>query len=853
MKSLFSFIILFSPLAFLTGCFDFLNPANKAQEVASSDSAITASDFTGVAAASNKVTGILISWPAISNTSLVKAYRIYRVTGSTKTLLTSVAPSLSSFIDGTATWGTIYTYMVKAVDQKDIEDSNTKTVKALSWAGISSVTGLSRSSLQVNLQSVASVVDEVRIYGQLSIGGTKTLLATATGSDSSVEINSLRTGYKYIISAQAYVNSLGKEDGNDINFTANTYTVGYDDDGTSTAQWRNVVQVRAFGESPAAPVHPATINKSPQARVVELVFNSFSSVGTTAKYVVTRVIDGNLMDSSVSSSCFETTTSSCRVCDSVVASNGVITCRDTAVAASPARYRYSISLVQTDLVSGDTWVEPLPSTLEALSQVSVLVPIPPKNMVLTQRDAANYEMCLQLNRSSDPRNFNRCPYSGVGAVPYSSGHNRPALNLATGYYDFGYNLFVDRWELACNWTRAAAGGMCGANHSAGDCINYGDAATNIGRPTPGIGKVGDVFLWLVQNQTRCYVASSVDASGAITWTDHAASRNLPNSPDLYQKMFTNDPGYIYSDASGNPAYNTALPGKRTKQNYIDQVSAAAACNAFVDSNYGTKRLSRLREYSVYSAPAILPTELYTSGNYNNFMNTLFVSNAYHNSSYNYGCENGTNRDPTPSTLEQLLDTSPASPYRETAGVVVGLDTAGHSNKFGTNVSVQFMIGAVATIDCQSRYGVQDMMAFGYMNDVMTYNATTSKLTGIASPYDNGNRDLLSDISGGTTGYVMDISNFDTNATARTLSKGSSVMTAFIPPLSLPIATASYSSDYLPKASWLQTYSASYTVPGGSNNAPGVKVVSSFARFGVWIFISPNISSTDLVRCVLPAE
>jgi hypothetical protein len=851
MKSSFLLPIILSPLFFLTGCFDFLNPQNKAQLVESSESNITGGDFSGVASATNKVTGVLVAWPTVTNTSLVKAYRVYRVSGAKKTLLTSVAPSISSFIDGTVTWGTIYTYSVKAVDQNNIEDSNTKTVKALSWAGVSSVEGLSRSSLRVNLQSVASVVDEVRIYGQLAVGGTKTLLKTASGSDFSVDIDGLRTGYKYIITAQAYVSSLGKEDGNDVTFSASTFTVGYDDDGTSTAQWRNVMQIRAFGEAPAAPVHPIISDKSPSTRVVELVFNAFSAVGSSAKYVVTRVVDGSLLDSSVAIACTDSIQTSCRVCDNVTASNGVVSCRDTAVAAAPARYRYSLSLVHEDVASGDTWAEALPSTLEALAPVSVLVPIPPKNMVLTQRDAANYEMCLQLNRSSDPRNFNRCPYTGVGAIPYSSGHNKPSLNLSTGYYDFGYNLFVDRWEMACNWTRAASGGMCGPNHTPGDCINFGGYTAYTNGPTPTMGKVGDVYMWLSQTVGRCYIASAVDSNGAITWTIWENIRTMSNGSDLFKKIFTSDPGYLSPDGSGNLAYNTALPGKRTKVNYITQTTAAPACSSVTDSNYGAKRLPRMREYSVYSAPALLSGENYASSSYTNFMNTLFTAGTFHDSSHNYGCEYGINLDSAPNTVAQLLDTSPSSPYREMAGTITGTDSAGVTGTFGSNIYMQFMIGAVATIDCQSRYGVQDMMVPTLMSDVMSYNGTTSKLTGLASPYDNGNIDLLSDISGGSTGYMMDVSSYSAGSGGRTLGKGSSLLTAFVPTLNLPIITSSYSSDYVAKATWVD-FAATFNVPlAGSPSA--IKAITGHKRFGFDANTEPSQVQVRSLRCVLPAD
>ncbi|WP_413293378.1 hypothetical protein ACLSU7_18515 [Bdellovibrio sp. HCB185ZH] len=428
-KKIIYYLLSSSLFLSLTGCFSYLDKSNKATSTLSSESQINGSQFTGVASAVNKVTGILITWPAVTDTALVKAYKIYRVNGAKKTLLSTVANSLTSYMDGTVTWGAIYTYQVNAVDQNDIEDSNTKTVKSVSWAGISSITSGSRTSLKVNFNNISTVVDKIRVYGQTSTGGTKTLLAEGLGTDTEIEITGLRTGFPYIISAQAYVTSLAKEDGNDVVFNASTLTVGYDYDGANIPQWGNVMLVRAFGEAPGAQANPANSFKSPSGRQVELVFNAFSTQGSTAKYVITRALQGNAMDSSTKVVCTSATTSACVVCSDAVASSGTVTCRDTEVAASPAKYRYSMSLVHTDTATSDRWVEALPTSTDALEKVSILVPIPPKNMVLVQRDAANYDMCQQMNKASDPMSHNRCVYTGVAAVPYNTGGNNPAFDI----------------------------------------------------------------------------------------------------------------------------------------------------------------------------------------------------------------------------------------------------------------------------------------------------------------------------------------------------------------------------------------------------------------------------------------
>lgn len=854
MKIYIARTLLAMSLFLLTGCFDFLNPANKKSATTNKTSAITQTQFSGVASAINKISGILVTWPSVSDSSLVKAYKVYRVTGSTKSLVASLAPSLTSYLDGSVEPGAIYTYMVNAVDQDDIEDSNTKIARSLAWPGIDTVAADSRSSLVVTFKTTTAVADEIRVYGQLAAGGVKTLLATASGNDVSVALPGLRTGYTYIISAQAYVAALGKEDGNDLTVNANTYTVGYDTDGASSAQWANVMSVRAFGEAPAAPVHPTTPAKSPSTRVVELAFNQFSSIGSNTKYVVTRVIDGFTMDSSVTTACTDTTFTSCRVCDQVSSVNGVVNCVDSAVAASPARYRYSLSMIQTDTSTGDTWAEPLPTDQDVLAQFSVLVPIPPKNMILVQRDAANYEMCLQLGKASDPANHNRCLYSGIGGQPFSTGNNKLPLNLSPGYYDFGYNLFVDRWELACNWTMASQGGMCGPNHTSGDCIGFGNYTGSVGAPTATQGKVGDVFLWLYPGGVSCRIATSADSSGNITWMTPTTivDSALPNAFNLYKTMSTNDPGYI--DSSGN--YDLTLPGKRAKQNaYLNQYSAAGACASQVDSNYGVKRLSRKREYVVYSAPALLQGEPYTYSSYTNFLNRVYKVNSYHNSSYTYGCEYGTNQDVGAPNISQLLDSTNYPAYKEMLLLSNATDSTGYSNFFGSNSAAQFMIGSVATIDCQSRYGVQDMLRAKFMSDIMYFDKSTGKVLGLMSPFDNGNRDLLQDISGSTTGFIMDATSYvqDTTNSYGTANSTSTYITGFIPPLGMPIVNSTFSSDYWPRALWTQTFSSTIQVPLLTSTALSLKSVRAGSRWGTYVPSTMVDSISSEIRCVLPAE
>ena len=237
------------------------------------------------------------------------------------------------------------------------------------------------------------------------------------------------------------------------------------------------------------------------------------------------------------------------------------------------------------------------------------------------------------------------------------------------------------------------------------------------------------------------------------------------------------------------------------------------------------------------------------------MNKVYKVNTYHNASYTYGCEYGSNSDVGAPTISQLLDYTNYPAYKEMLMLTNATDSTGYTNYFGANNSAQFMIGSVATIDCQSRYGVQDMMRTKATSDIMYFDKATGKMTGMMSPFDNGNRDFLQDINGGTTGFVMDTSMFlqDTTNGYGYVGSGSTFLTAFIPTLGWPLTTTTYSADYWPKALWTQIYSSSIQTPLLTNTSLAMKSVRAGARWGTFVSGTMVDTYTAETRCVLPAE
>ncbi|MBX3035088.1 MAG: hypothetical protein KF865_14310, partial [Bdellovibrionaceae bacterium] len=740
-------------------------------------------------------------WPTAG--SAAQSYRIYRVTAGQRVLITTVGPSATTYIDGSTYWGQIYNYQVNLVDQLGLEDSNTKVVSALAWGGISSVTTTSRTSLQVNFVSPTPLVDQVRVYIEPDNGsGVKTLVATLTGNDVTYTITGLRTGYKYKVSAQAYVASLNKEDGNTVTFPAVTNTEGYHVEGPSPFAYRNVLNIRAFGDSAGAPVSSISALRTPNARQVEVIWYSFyGKASPSTEYVLIRAAEGRTIDTSVTNSCTIASQDSCRVCR--VSGTGVLMCRDTQIAASPARYEYAIALVQKS--GGDEWVEPLPVD-NSFGYFKLLVPIPPSHMVLVQRDAANHEICLTMGSPSDPSHHNRCAYLGIGAVPYSTGHNKPPLVFDAGYYDFGYNLFVDRYERSCNWTSQADGGKCGAGGTDGDCIHDTGAA-----PAGTIGKIGDTFY--DAGTGLCYLKSSDS-----TW-----SRSWENSPTSLLKNSTNQ--------NVGSKFLPALGG-------LTVYGAAATCSAVTDPVYGQFRLPRMREKQVFLA---WPTE---------------TDDPYYLSNW-AAIEHGS----TAVSSRCIVSAAALGAAPADLSTLVSENRSAQTNTANVAAAV---IGSAISADCQSRYGVQDGIGSKgeSTNDAISTLLTTAPdvrtYVGGFSYFDNGNRDLNGirfdgDFAAGGSSFVVGTTYTfqDTRVNTLAVTLGLPLVTtsniytprnnintnsdAFLP------FNSTYMSNYSP-------YSRTFLYGGTGQNSTNA---------GRWFLVyayPPDRQSSDYgFRCVLPAE
>ncbi len=80
----------------------------------------------------------------------------------------------------------------------------------------------------------------------------------------------------------------------------------------------------------------------------------------------------------------------------------------------------------------------------------IKVTLPPPNMGLIHRLMANRQTCMELGKSysTEIEEFYTCTYNGIGAKGLSS----PWVTGST-VYDFGGHVFMDRYEMGCNYTR----------------------------------------------------------------------------------------------------------------------------------------------------------------------------------------------------------------------------------------------------------------------------------------------------------------------------------------------------------------------------------------------------------------
>lgn len=729
--------------------------------------------FAGVKSVQNlggSPAAIKIAWDA-SERNII-AYRVYAlledpVTQITSwTLLEEVNPEQTTYVNSNLNSGLIYSYKVQAVDESGADDGNTKIMSTVAFEGIAGVTVTGKNSASITLNSSSGAFDEIRVYATPKSGGSKVLIASAKGPVANINVTNLRSGTSYRFTANAYMKYLNSEDGNTLYIEGQTHSDSFGS-GHSTDNsfaYRGVLNVQAYGLAPNAPTIPTaiedptfateypTVLENPQNRLVRITWLPFIGATSATTYKVVRSTVGSTMNMATTAVCTSSTDTSCVVCKIT----GSQRCEDVNVAAPPKKYEYAVTLVKRDPATNEEWPEELPN--QNSSDFKFVVHIPPENMVLVQRDAANYEMCQNMGRQSNPRKNQRCPYYGIGDRPLNSGPGKPALNLTPGFYDLGYNLFVDRYKLACNWTRTP--GACG---NPDGCIEVSWNGASTFPPDNAVGSNGDVFFrlssWEGGNIGNCYVKKNG------SWYALSQGNLLSNSD--YQTAATIDPG----------------PEGQKHRPHIHSVSQAtnfSICQSY-STEYGKKRLLRRREYVVASALPLIPGEP-------NFINDIKTRVSLENGqigpkAYECGFRTTAPEQPTPTSFAELLHPKNARSRLNFGGK-------------NLNGGAQYFIGRRETIRCQSRFGIQDpyvssSYATHFADTFVRVNGATEYpmiLRGETSDFDNGAVDFNGFVMDNITGVTLEGSPTpDTFMTRSYISSNiPTVGSKYIFPLGVPI-------------------------------------------------------------------
>ncbi|MGK5084836.1 hypothetical protein WDW37_16230 [Bdellovibrionota bacterium FG-1] len=772
--------------------------------------------FAGATGAINlDGTQITISWNAATGTFV--RYRVYEVQadGSLSTIA-SLPSSITSYTATGLTVGTLHSYIVRTVDAANATDGNTVVVSAMTYAGISSTSGIGQTSATLKF-AACNIADSVNIYCSLR-GGAYALTATVAATQTSASLTGLQSGASYTCKALA-VSQLGFEDGNTATKTFQTVP-------THTANYKGPILVQAFGEAGDASWTPYT--GQPKARQVRITWKPFTGANASTLYKLVRVAKDGVIDTTVTNACTAATNSSCVVqCPASAITGTVIsddsanligtapkTCTDNNVAASPTQYDYYIAQV----ING--WTEESPTAANGGdSAYRITVPIPPHDMVLVHRDSANYEMCNLMGKSDmDPTHHQRCAYTGLGAVPTNSNPGNPALNLDPGYYDFGYNFFVDRWVAGCNWSPSAATtngtGKCGAGRTNGDCFG------NV-NPDASLGVDGNVYY---------------DWSGGYCWVNVAQTWRQMNETSLTSSQrlqaYTNTP-------------STTV--KKPPLVYFDQNRGADICAAVTDPDYGAKRLLRRREQIVASAWPSITGE----------------PHAVNDSEINY-LEGGMNHPITHACNSNIH-------YGVSAVGKTFNDSGYELARSAASGPESFVIGSTSTANCISRFGAQDMAGnvLQWISDQLgTCAAATHSCAGATSLLDSGNTDLsgfMFDGLGGGTGNHGP-GGGAAAVTAWQLSLGTFSSTYFSVPLGLPLVGndsgnavttsnfgsvgAKFHSNYISLNTDVAT-----GVPARGAYVGGHWSYGSYnGRFTLMVGNIPTTADSGIgIRCGLPAE
>ena len=262
---------------------------------------------------------------------------------------------------------------------------------------------------------------------------------------------------------------------------------------------------------------------------------------------------------------------------------------------------------------GDTHVDYAPLSSQASSaDLIIRVVLPPKNMAFMHRWMANKQMCEEMLKTSDRNNNYRCSYNGLGSTLIDSKY----------YYDMKGDTFMDRFKLACPFSRGNTAYKC-SEVSSGSFTNFEGKIGSIYDNTPntkGIyngdclgysgnpnGKIKSIPGAIFYDRTGSVGGCFINTSGALGSTTQGSVWKTLDSID----NLTGDPGDML-DYSYNSIYSLKTLNNTTSKSHrsINTTKIPPKNEIYsIDDSTGNKIYSALGEgwgTKIYSNDAGLP-------------------------------------------------------------------------------------------------------------------------------------------------------------------------------------------------------------------------------------------------------
>ena len=634
-------------------------------------------------------------------------------------------------------------------------------VSQLSFTGISSIDNVSGVSVRLNWTNVTGAFG----YNVFNVtSGSPVLIAfvLAPATNYTVTGLSATTAYKFRV---RLVDSEGLSDANTNDQSVTTASI--------SATWNGWTFINALGPKVPSP-QGSDLSSVPAS--VTLSWSAMTpSSGSISSYNIYRVTTSGT-ESYGSPLATGITTASMSYTDSTVSAN--------------TTYYYTVAPV----VSGSTIV---PS---AAADLEVKVMVPPDNMVLLNRWAANIEACGWMGKTTDRTNNYRCTVA--------TGANAPPGTGDSGYVDLGQSYFIDAQDQGCNYTDT--------NSCTDPTVNGGAASPCIGiESTPSATVTAANGAIYYDRQTGyCYINTS--AVSGTTWTD----ANSATQTEL---------ATMGSNAPGLPPFVN-----------IDQPNSQYVCNGQTVSGFaGTKKLLSHREQILVSpwSTSLTNAEIQTLENGSNLDTT-------HDCNANYASPQG-------NTVTNISGTDPTIAYDNNV-IPTALDTLpwcldSNCSTSGTADGRSVRTGSNATSSCVSVFGAQDMAGnvWQWSSDQLTCNGTTcAGVPASSNTVDNTNDDWNGLNFNGTQGPTSN--NYFGSLAGVQYPDGIPIASAgftgdgFITP-----TPAAEDNDYF----WINIGAGNYGSIAGGSWSYG----SHGGRFALDLYSSPTSTGDDIgFRCALPA-